>query len=95
MKSSKTKDQPGEAVSRAVLEPLCLVVPQVVRARRLARGLTLLEVCRRSKLSLSMVTRIERGARVPGLGTLVRLGRALGCPPWELLREADRRLPRA
>ena len=62
-----------------------------IRAAREARGMSMSELARASGLSPGAVSRIERGEREPGSGTLAAMARALGSGPGELLgREAPR-----
>ena len=57
-----------------------------LRTARLERGWSQAELARETGLSVSEVSRIERGAREVRLTTLLRLVDALGAPPDELLR---------
>ena len=61
------------------------VVAQNVREQRHRRGMSQEALAYASGIHSSEVSRIERGAREPRLSTLVRLARALGVSPSELL----------
>jgi transcriptional regulator with XRE-family HTH domain len=58
-----------------------------VRARRLARGMTLDEVCAKAQVSLYLLRRIEKGESNPAIGVVFRLSRALGTHPADLLMD--------
>jgi transcriptional regulator with XRE-family HTH domain len=58
-----------------------------VRARRLELGLTLRELARRTGVSPSCVSQIERGLRPPSVGTLRALASELDISAAELLAE--------
>ncbi len=96
-KSSRKSSSPPlprrapQAGPRALLEPVCLALPELLRERRVKLGLSLKELARRSRLSHQAVSLVERAKRVPGLDTLARLGHALELFPWQLVREAERR----
>lgn len=40
------------------------------------------------------ISLLENGRRNPSLNTMLRLGRALSCPAWKLVRETESRLAR-
>jgi len=65
------------------------VVARNLRTRRTDRGMTLVELAERSGVSRRMLTLIEKGEGNPSLGTLERVGRALGVP-FAALVGADR-----
>lgn len=56
-----------------------------LRRLRLAAGLSQMQLGDRAGLHFSEISRLERGLRDPRLTTVVRLARALGVPPAELL----------
>lgn len=58
-----------------------------IRARRLALGLTQEDLARRAGVPLVTVNRIENGHQRPRRQTLLKLARALGAEPAELLLE--------
>lgn len=64
-----------------------------IRAAREARGMSMSELARAAGLSPGAVSRIERGEREPGSGTLAAMARALGSGPGELLGRGE--APRA
>lgn len=66
------------------LEDRTLALAQVVRARRLALGLSLDDLAARSGVSKGAVVALERGDANPTFGTLVRLADALQTPVSEL-----------
>ena len=47
------------------------------------------ELAEKANVSLITISRLERGERDPHLGTLARIAKGLGVPPFELLRLAD------
>jgi transcriptional regulator with XRE-family HTH domain len=56
-----------------------------LRARRLAAGLSQEQLSRLTDLHPTEISRLERGVREPRLSTIVRVARALGVSPSELL----------
>src|SRR5690349_7535330 len=64
-----------------------------LRRRRLEIGLSQSKLAERVDVSAEFISRLERGATLPSLPTLMRLCSALGCSPDDLLvgkRKADR-----
>jgi transcriptional regulator with XRE-family HTH domain len=62
-------------------------VAENLRTTRLRQKLSQEQVAERCCLSISYVSMLERGMRVPPLDTLETLAKALGVHPVELLRE--------
>jgi transcriptional regulator with XRE-family HTH domain len=58
-----------------------------VRAYRTRAGLSQEELAGATGLHRTEISLLERGLREPRLMTVVRLGRAFGCPPSELLED--------
>ena len=56
-----------------------------IRARRQALGLTLAVVAPRAGVSVSYLSDVERGRRLPSLDALDRIARALSCVATDLL----------
>jgi transcriptional regulator with XRE-family HTH domain len=56
---------------------------------RVAAGLTQEGLSDRSGLHSTEISRLERGVRDPRLSTIVRIARALGVPPADLLAEVS------
>ncbi len=56
-----------------------------VRLLRGEAGLTQEALAARSGLHMTEISRLERGIREPRLGTIIRVARALGVKPSELL----------
>jgi transcriptional regulator with XRE-family HTH domain len=69
------------------IDALTRRVGDVVRAERLARGMSLGELARASSLSKSLLARLESHGGNPSLDTLWRLSRALALPLGALLDE--------
>ncbi len=61
------------------------VAPNILAARE-AKKLTQVALAKKAKLSVSYVSMLERGERVPPLDTLEALAKALGVPPLDLLQ---------
>jgi ribosome-binding protein aMBF1 (putative translation factor) len=61
-----------------------------VRRLREAAGLTQLELSMRSGVDAAEISRLERAAKEPMLGTIVRLADGLGVAAGELLRGVER-----
>ena len=67
-------------------------VPQVaanLRATREAAGISQVELARRSGVDLSHINKIENARRDPTTSMLLRLERAIGTTPAELLRDIE------
>ncbi len=62
------------------------IVGANVRRLRQVRGLTQEELAFRSKIDLTYMGGIERGKRNPSLLVMVRIAKALGADPVELIR---------
>lgn len=58
-----------------------------LRRERVASGLSQEQLSARSGLHATEISRLERGAREPRLGTIVRLARGLDVTAAELLAE--------
>ncbi len=58
-------------------QAVCTRVAELLRAERCQQGLSLSEVAERAGLSYQMVSYVERGMRVPGLDTFLRITAAL------------------
>ena len=62
----------------------------ILKRKRLSKEMSLTLVAERAGLSRQMVSYVERGLRVPGLDTLLRICRVLGLDAAEVLRQAQR-----
>lgn len=62
---------------------------RALRTRRLAAGMTQAELARRSHVTTSYITRLERATSAPGIDLVAKLAQALGCTVSDLLTEAD------
>jgi transcriptional regulator with XRE-family HTH domain len=62
---------------------------KALRTRRLAAGMTQAELARRSQVTTSYVTRLERATSAPGIDLVDKLAQALGCSVSDLLPDAD------
>jgi transcriptional regulator with XRE-family HTH domain len=60
-----------------------------LRTRRLAAGMTQAELARRSHVTTSYITRLERATSAPGIDLVDKLALALGCSMSDLLPVAD------
>ena len=74
------KDPPYHAI--------CLQVAELLRQERCRQDLSLTAVATKAGLSYQMISYVERGLRVPGLDTLLRITGALGIDLADLLRQA-------
>jgi XRE family transcriptional regulator, regulator of sulfur utilization len=59
-------------------------IREIRRGQKMTQG----ELAEKSNVSLLTISRLERGERDPHLGTLARIAKGLGVPPFELLRSA-------
>jgi transcriptional regulator with XRE-family HTH domain len=64
------------------------IVAQNLFAARSRRKLSQQAVAEKSKLSVSYISMLERGARTPPLETLEVLAKALGVKPLDLLQKS-------
>ena len=64
-------------------------VVRLLRQKREALGLSMNEVAKRSKLSHSMVSRVEHELRRPTLDTLLRIADAMNIELWPLIKKAE------
>ncbi len=69
--------------------PLAKVVAQNMLGVRTRRKLSQQTVADKAGLSVSYISMLERGVRVPPLETLEVVAKALGVPPLELFQAAD------
>ena len=67
--------------------PISENVSRNILATRQAKNLTQTALAKRAKVSVSYVSMLERGARVPPLETLEVIAKALGVPPLDLLQK--------
>ena len=74
--------------------PLAKVVAQNLLGVRTRRKLSQQTVAEKAGLSVSYISMLERGVRVPPLETLEVVAKALGVRPLELLQVGDARRPR-
>jgi transcriptional regulator with XRE-family HTH domain len=65
-------------------------VSRNILALREAKKLTQSALARKAKVSVSYVSMLERGVRVPPLETLEVIAKALGVPPLDLLQPAGK-----
>ena len=71
------------------LDVLADRIGRVIRAYRLAQGMSLGDLARASGLSKTILARIESGAGNPSIETLWRVSRALNLPLGALLAEDE------
>ncbi|GAB3578061.1 XRE family transcriptional regulator [Amycolatopsis endophytica] len=67
---------------------------QRIQSARMERGLTLHTLADRSRVSVSMLSAVERGAKAPTVVVLDRIAEGLGLPPADLLTEPARMVVR-
>ncbi len=68
--------------------PLAENVARNILATREAKKLTQTALATKAKISVSYVSMLERGQRVPPLYRLESIAKALGVPPLDLLEPA-------
>jgi transcriptional regulator with XRE-family HTH domain len=66
--------------------PEAVAFGERIRALRLKKGWTQEHLAERAELNSVQVSHIERGANEPKLTTILRLAKALGIAPAELLK---------
>jgi len=65
------------------------LVGEVLRARRIAQGLTLRDVSGRARVSLGYISEVERGQKEPSFELLAALAGALDVPLSRLLLDVS------
>ncbi len=65
------------------------LVGEVLRARRIAQGLTLRDVSARARVSLGYISEVERGQKEPSSELLAALAGALDVPLSRLLLDVS------
>ncbi len=65
------------------------LVGEVLRARRIAQGLTLRDVSARARVSLGYISEVERGQKEPSSELLAALAGALDVPLSKLLLDVS------
>lgn len=76
-------------MGNAELSSVPEVFGTVLRRFRTNSGITQEELAFRAGVDRTFVYRIERGVRQPTITTLIGLGRALGVPACDLVRETE------
>jgi transcriptional regulator with XRE-family HTH domain len=72
------------------IQKVCAGVSVILKRERLAQNLSLTRLSELAGLSRQMVSYVERGLRVPGLDTLLRLCKVLGLDAADVLRRAQK-----
>ncbi len=67
---------------------VCERVAQILKEEREKRGLSMTSLGERAGLSQQMVSYVERGMRIPGLDTLIRVTDALEIDLPEIIKRA-------
>ena len=67
----------------------CSLLVRLLRDKRVALGLSMNTVAKRSRLSHSMISRVEHELRRPTLDTLLRIAEAMQIDLWPLVKEAE------
>ena len=62
---------------------------QYLKAERERAGLSQEAVAAKAQISREYLSQLERDAKVPTVGVLIRLAAALGTTGWKLLRRAE------
>lgn len=68
------------------------LVGEVLRARRMAQGLTLRDVSGKARVSLGYISEVERGQKEPSSELLAALASALDVPLSKVLLDVSSRL---
>ena len=72
------------------IQKVCAGVSAILKKERLSQHLSLTRLSEKAGLSRQMVSYVERGLRVPGLDTLLRICRVLELDVADVLRRAQR-----
>jgi len=75
--------------------PLANLVATNLRAARAHRSISQQALAKKTRLSVSYISMLERGQRTPPLETLESLAKALGVAPLDLFRERNAKRGRA
>jgi transcriptional regulator with XRE-family HTH domain len=62
----------------------------ILKRRRLEKEMSLTRLAEKAGLSRQMVSYVERGLRIPGLDTLMRICRVMDLDAADVLRRAQR-----
>ncbi|KHL17750.1 transcriptional regulator with XRE-family HTH domain [Mumia flava] len=65
------------------------LIGEVLRARRMAKGLTLRDVSASARVSLGYISEVERGQKEPSSELLAALCEALDVPMSQVLRDVS------
>jgi transcriptional regulator with XRE-family HTH domain len=76
-------------VAKSKPDIICSSVARLLREQREAKELSMYVVAKRSRLSHSMVSRVEQELRRPTLDTLLRIADAMEIDLWPLLKKAE------
>ena len=83
------RDKPRVRSYDVSAEALYQKFGQLLRAKRLAKGLTQRQLADATELSWRYVQELESGTKAPSLLTIVRISKALGIAVGELLFEIE------
>jgi transcriptional regulator with XRE-family HTH domain len=75
------------SVIRLVIMSLAKTVSKNIRMVRKQQSLSQEDLAKKARISVSYVSMLERGARVPPLGTIEVLAKSLGVAPLYLCQE--------
>ena len=68
---------------------VALLLGQVIRSAREVQGIAQDSLALRAGVDRSYYGKLERGERQPSIGHLIRIGRALEIPAWELIEHLE------
>ena len=71
------------------------VVVRLLTEKRQKAGLSMNVVAQRSRMSHTMISRVERKLRRPTLDTLLRIAEAMEIDLWPLIKKAEKEFEQA
>lgn len=88
-----TSDAAGSLTGQPATDVLMATVGTQLRSLRKMRGLTLDELGRQSRVSMGLISQIERGRGNPSFNTLVQIAHALNVPIGRLFHTVNNTSP--
>ena len=82
-------------VAESKADIVASIAIRLLREKREKAALSMNVVAQRSKMSHTMISRVERGLRRPTLDTLLRIADAIKIELWPLIKKAEKTFEQA
>jgi transcriptional regulator with XRE-family HTH domain len=79
-------------MTKEIARPLLSALSAVLKMAREERGMSQMEVARRSGLHRTYVCEVERGTRKPSLHSVIQIAAALDVPVSDLVKRAEQNM---